>query len=567
MINMLKNKVLVFLLIIISVPTLLLAQANIDKLIEIQNTNYEIYLKFLLKNKKNSVDLAKIVSIDKFDNSKNELYAYASPKAFKKIVELGIDFEIQIPPSMLHQPKMASSLENAYSWDVYPTYLQYLEMMNNFSLNYPDIFELDTIGYTPEGRLLLVGKISDNVDIDENEPEFFYTSTMHGDEVAGYVLMLRFIDYLLTNYTSSDEIIELINHMEIFINPLANPDGTYRAGNENIYGATRFNSNNVDINRNFPDPDDGQNPDGNPTQPETQIMIDYMASRNFVMAANFHGGEEVVNYPWDTYYKRHADNLWFEYVSRVYADTVHLYSASDYMIDFENGVTNGYDWYTISGGRQDYVNYYANCKEITVEISKVKMPVANELPDFWNYNYRSFIAFMRQVQYGFVGNVLDIETQEPIEAEIYLADYDFDNSQVNCDVNGNFFRPALPDKYNIVAKADGYLHDTIYNVVLSEFESVEINFELKKGVNSIDNLLFSNISIYPNPTNGEFKIESKNQLIQIVELYSVHGILEKRIEIEDLNLIYIDINSLTLGVHFLKIFTKNTVVSEKIVKY
>jgi carboxypeptidase D len=35
---------------------------------------------------------------------------------------------------------------------------------------------------------------------DEYEPEFMYTSTMHGDETVGYVLMLRLIDYLLTNY-------------------------------------------------------------------------------------------------------------------------------------------------------------------------------------------------------------------------------------------------------------------------------------------------------------------------------------------------------------------------------
>ena len=37
---------------------------------------------------------------------------------------------------------------------------------------------------------------------DEAEPEVFYSSTMHGDETGGFILMLRLADYLLKNYTA-----------------------------------------------------------------------------------------------------------------------------------------------------------------------------------------------------------------------------------------------------------------------------------------------------------------------------------------------------------------------------
>ncbi len=96
----------------------------------------------------------------------------------------------------------------------------YVAMMNAFETNYPGLCDVFSIGTTVNGRQLLVAKISDNVVTDEAEPEFFYTSTMHGDEITGYVLMLRLIDSLLTAYSTSPRIANLVNNIEIYINPL-----------------------------------------------------------------------------------------------------------------------------------------------------------------------------------------------------------------------------------------------------------------------------------------------------------------------------------------------------------
>ena len=74
---------------------------------------------------------------------------------------------------------------------------------------------------------------------------------MHGDELTGYVLMLRFIDDILNNYNTNSRITYLVNEIDIWINPLANPDGAYAGGNSNVWGATRSNANFIDLNRNF----------------------------------------------------------------------------------------------------------------------------------------------------------------------------------------------------------------------------------------------------------------------------------------------------------------------------
>lgn len=62
---------------------------------------------------------------------------------------------------------------------------------------------------------------------------------MHGDEVTGYVLMLHLIDYLLQNYNTNNRIHKIVDSLEIHINPLANPDGTYASSNNTVSGATR----------------------------------------------------------------------------------------------------------------------------------------------------------------------------------------------------------------------------------------------------------------------------------------------------------------------------------------
>src|SRR5690606_23026121 len=118
------------------------------------------------------------------------------------------------------------------------------------------------------------------------------------DELTGYVLMLRLIDSLLATYGTDARITQLVNNAEIWINPLANPDGTFRSGNNTVSGATRYNYNNYDLNRNFPDPILGVNPN---QQIETTRFRNIAETNNFALVANFHGGTEVVNYPWDTW--------------------------------------------------------------------------------------------------------------------------------------------------------------------------------------------------------------------------------------------------------------------------
>ncbi len=424
--------------------------------------------------------LTHLVSI--YNRVGNKVMAVASDQQLANLEKAGFSYTIIPGPKEQPPVRMSAGAEEATAWDAYPTYGDYVAMMYAFQTNYPNICRTYDIGNTVLGRDLLVVKISDNPDAEEAEPEVLYTSSMHGDETTGYILTLRLIDSLLSSYGSDARITKMIDSMEIWINPLANPDGTYRNDDNSVSGATRYNWNNVDLNRNYPDPDEGPHPDGNAWQIETMAMMDFADAHSFVLSANFHGGAEVVNYPWDTWPRRHPDNQWFIDLSRTYADSTHFYGPSGYMNDLNNGITDGWDWYTISGGRQDYMNYYHGCREVTIELSSTKLLPGTSLPLYWKYNRVSLITYLEQALYGIRGVVTDAVTSNPVAATINVLNHDkaADSSQVYTDPDvGDYCRMIQAGTYDVEYGAEGYYPDTVYGISATDYQATFVDVQLQ----------------------------------------------------------------------------------------
>ncbi len=426
----------------------------------------ETYFKFEINSKKELLKLTNIISIDNVQN--NTVYAYANEMEFREFLNFGYSYEILTNPSKVREVKMATSKEQMRDWDSYPTYQTYLDLMYQFENEYSNLCVVENIGSSVEARDILFAKISDNVNTAEDEPEFIYTATMHGDELVGFVLMLRLIDHLLSNYGSVPQITNIIDNIEIRINPVSNPDGLYAGGNHTVWGATRYNANDVDLNRNFPDPQDGPHPDGNEWQPETLAMMDFADEHNFVLSSNLHSGAEVVNYPWDTWQQLHADDDWWQEVSHTYADAAQNNSPYGYMNGFDDGISNGYAWYQVNGGRQDFMNYFHGCREMTLELSNEKLLPEDELEDHWNYNSESLLLYLEECLYGIRGLVKD-NNNDPLAAVIHVIDHDFDNSEVFTDAEiGDYHRMLFPGTYDLQFLSLGYVPEIIENISISD---------------------------------------------------------------------------------------------------
>lgn len=345
---------------------------------------------------------------------------------------------------------------------------------------HPQITQLSSLGKSVQGREIWALFISDNPTIEEAEPEFKYVSTLHGDEPVGTELLLYLIDRLLTGYGVDQRITDLVNETAIWIVPLANPDG--------LELGQRFNANGFDLNRSFPQ--FGGNflgtffdepLDVSGRQAETRRLMEWTAANRFVLSGNLHTGAVVVNYPYD-----HTpgipsgtpaptpDDALMEALALTYSTpNAPMFNS----ISFDDGITNGSDWFSILGGYQDWCYRYLGNIDMTLELAIPKKPSQSSLPTFWSNNEESLLAYMEAVHIGIRGIVTDEATNAPVSAKISVIG----NPQpvfTDPDV-GDYYRLLLPGVYDLYLEADGYFAQTVENVVVSPGSAAQVDVAMQ----------------------------------------------------------------------------------------
>ncbi|HEY9114658.1 MAG TPA: M14 family zinc carboxypeptidase, partial [Bacteroidales bacterium] len=205
-----KKNFFALLLVAFFLPGLFAQNSHQRAAQDILNERGEVYFSFPIDSKLAKPEmleqLSRIISIDQVEN--NTVKAYANNREFSEFLKLGINYEVLTAPSMLIEPEMLGADEalSRENWDYYPTYSAYVSIMNQFATDYPDLCEVVNIKTLASNRQILCIHINDSLGVEQNEPEFLYTSSIHGDETTGYVLMLHLIDYLLENYGIDEQV-------------------------------------------------------------------------------------------------------------------------------------------------------------------------------------------------------------------------------------------------------------------------------------------------------------------------------------------------------------------------
>ncbi len=274
------KKILSFLFFIL-ISTSIFAQ--VDSLLPFNSEWPETYIETNL-SKEQLKQVCKDFSVDKVTPENGDCYRVRlciGSKEYGRFLSLGYPFTIV--SGSKSSVKMAHTYQQLVNaWDRYPTYSTYLATMDTFQSKHPDICHIETIlGNTAANHKILVAHISNDLQNRGNKPAFFYTSTMHGDEVTGYYLMLRLIDYLLSNYDSDPQVQNIVNNVDLWICPLENPDGTYRNHNDSLNESpysTRYNYAEDDLNRSYPIA--GQNNNNTNYPAEVQAMMEFGAQKS-----------------------------------------------------------------------------------------------------------------------------------------------------------------------------------------------------------------------------------------------------------------------------------------------
>lgn len=419
---------------------------------------------------------------------------------FSEMLNNNVDEREYIPEEVLYPSKnvnidsshIATTLTAMFDWDKYPSYEVYTQLLQHFQDNFPDLCTIDTIlDTTPHPQLhhsIFAIHISNTLGQATTKPAFLYSSTMHGTEVVGFFLMLHLADYILNNATTDSAVMKILDNVDLYICPLENPDGTYHLTNNMIWQgdgySTYHNYNDVQLNRNYPHlPGLGTTAN---IQPETQAIMDWVTPIHFVMSVNFHCGAELLNYPWDSWttnHRAHADANWFRYICQNYATLCH---AQDTTFMYGSGgrvVIDGGDWYPVSGSRQDYMNYYQRCREITIETSLthvVRDPV--KLQAFWTNTKDALLSYVMESDYGFWGIVTDAVTHEPVEAMIKVLNHDKFHSEIYSHLPlGTYHRPIMAGTYTVEVSAPCYQTAT-FTVTTKPGTKVRCDVELQPKV-------------------------------------------------------------------------------------
>jgi hypothetical protein len=124
-----------------------LAQDNILEAKSVLDRKGEVCVIVDIQDRSEIINLSKNFIIDKVKNE--EVYVYLNKNNLSTFATSYPEFQVFYPKensnkanSMAHS---ISDLTNA--WDKYPTYDLYVELMNKFATDYPDICKLESILY------------------------------------------------------------------------------------------------------------------------------------------------------------------------------------------------------------------------------------------------------------------------------------------------------------------------------------------------------------------------------------------------------------------------------------
>lgn len=279
-------------------------------------------------------------------------------------------------------------------YEAYHTYAEMVADITATAAAHPDIVQLVSIGKSYQGRTLWAAKISDNVTVDEAEPEVLYDGLHHSDEHMGLEMTLHILHWLVDGYPTDARIANIVNNREIWIVFAVNPDGAeydisggrfhyWRKNRQPNAGTTAIGT---DLNRNYGYRwGGGGRTSTNPlaityrgpaafSAPETRAMRDFLASRvvggrqQIRAAITFHEAGRLVMWPY----------------GYTYADLPADMTAQDHTalvaIGRHMAATNGYraeqasDLYITSGTTRDYEYGVYRIFAYTFELSVVDYP-------------------------------------------------------------------------------------------------------------------------------------------------------------------------------------------------
>jgi hypothetical protein len=339
----------------------------------------------------NNSDIQKAVSLQldvehSMRDKDGNISIYVDESEFQSLVQSGLGYEVLIDdwyeyynslPVPTESEKQIIKFESESLFGVsgfdfgsmggYYTFAEIVADLDEMFQLFPNLItEKYSIGTSVEGRTIWAVKISDNPNINEDEPSVGFDALVHAREPQSMATQMYFIWYLLENYGTDPAVTYLVDNREIYCVPCFNPDGYEynRQTNPNGGGYWRKNRRNngggcygVDLNRNFgymwgynnigssPDPcDDTYRGPSAFSEPEAQAIRDLAILKSYGTHFNMHSHGDYYLYPWGYIDEETPDSLTYrEFASNMGSLSGYAYGTGPQLLGYpSNGSVR--DW-------------------------------------------------------------------------------------------------------------------------------------------------------------------------------------------------------------------------------
>jgi hypothetical protein len=337
------------------------------------------------------------------------------------------------------------------------TYTQIKDTFMLMAQNNPGFVKFETLGYASNDSLLFALKITDNPNVEEDEPELMYEAAVHGDEKCATEPAFEWAAYLIRNYGVDPNVTYWVNTREIWVLCPTNPYG-HIVGN-------RSNRNGYDCNRDYGYMWYYETSAREPfTQPETQLQLRLMQRNCFNFWQSGHGGTYFISTPWSYAPFGTRDSMEYWYLGGLYHNITGYPNEPGYR-----------GMYQINGASKDYAYGSNGAIGWTVEDCIYKTPPVDSLAQIVAREHTAMKMVLANIDRGIRGIVTDSVSGAPIKARIRPMPINFPSF---CDSMGDFHRYLRPGTYDVLVEANGYRNKTVSGVVVTADTVTRLNVQL-----------------------------------------------------------------------------------------
>lgn len=274
---------------------------------------------------------------------------------------------------------------------LYHTYAEIDTELHQLAAAHPQIAQVSSIGKSLEGRELWAIKISDNVAQSEAESTVVFLGAHHAREWISVDVPFLLVKHLLTQYGADTTVTRLVDHAEIWVVPMVNPDGhQYSVTTARLWRKNRRNNGDgtygVDLNRNYGYQWGGPGSSGDTyseiyrgpspfSEPETQVVRDFLQQRRPRSLISYHSFSQLILYPWGYTSNPAPDKSLLNGLAVTMADRIRAVHNVVYTPEQSS------DLYLASGDVTDWLYGVQGVFNFTIELRPTSISPGFELPE------------------------------------------------------------------------------------------------------------------------------------------------------------------------------------------